>query len=286
MSSWDRLFESWAGFRPDNDLYAQKKIKKRKKKGKNLMSNNNDPLISINWSKIKRYLGALLKTGVGLVRGVVEGIAKGILKILTLFVRGLFEIYKGFSKFAKSKQKGVWILLLIFFLFFLAFRVYAQGSEKQDLQKKLEIRNEEFQNSLDKYDELIDTIGDLDDKIQVYNTQKQKLAKAQAQLAYSIPEPELKAKITKYAIANNVNIPMSECVVMRESGGRPNAVGDNGKAVGLAQYWLATWQRHRRQMGRSTEDLRRDPDEALDTMTWAISQGMGREWTAYRKFCT
>ena len=72
------------------------------------------------------------------------------------------------------------------------------------------------------------------------------------------------------------------CVIDHESDYREQAVGDSGKAVGVAQFWIGTWQDFRKKMGKSTEDERDNPKEAIDTLAWAISNGLGSHWTAIK----
>ena len=72
------------------------------------------------------------------------------------------------------------------------------------------------------------------------------------------------------------------CIVMRESGWDPAAVGDDGAAVGLWQWHLRSWRHVRRAMGRSIEDRRADPLESTVTALWWIGQGYGDWWTADR----
>jgi len=118
------------------------------------MSNLEDPLIQINWSKLKRYF----VRGLRLVRKLGEEVLKIILKILILLVRLLIKIYLSLSKFAKSKQRGIWMLLLIFLLIFtLSFfkRNLKEGKEDyRELKQKHEKQLEEYQDLMEQKHEL------------------------------------------------------------------------------------------------------------------------------------
>ena len=110
------------------------------------MSNIEDPLIKINWLKLRNYLKVVL----GLVKGIVVGILKIVLKLLTALLIALRKGYLGLRKFVKNKHRGIWILLLVLFflgiLFFLLH--YTRGIKKdyQELQQKHEKQLEEYQD--------------------------------------------------------------------------------------------------------------------------------------------
>lgn len=58
--------------------------------------------------------------------------------------------------------------------------------------------------------------------------------------------------------------------------------GDNGKAGGILQYWAGTWTGMRKIMlekGLITEiGSRYNPEEAIETTVWALSDGRERNW--------
>lgn len=95
----------------------------------------------------------------------------------------------------------------------------------------------------------------------------------------------IRNKISKYSLAYGVDEKLLDCVVFRESSYNFEAIGDNGKAHGLGQFHLQTWQWFREMMGKPTTDTRFNPDDALDTMAWAFSEGYQNHWTCY-KLCT
>jgi soluble lytic murein transglycosylase-like protein len=89
--------------------------------------------------------------------------------------------------------------------------------------------------------------------------------------------------INEYSEKYQVRADLVRCIIFNESGFRATAVGDSGKAVGLAQFHLGTWQSFRKQMGESQEDLRKDPEESIKTLVWALSQGYNNHWTPCKK---
>lgn len=80
------------------------------------------------------------------------------------------------------------------------------------------------------------------------------------------------------------NVPkyLLHCILYRESNYRAEAVGDNGKAVGMAQFWPATWSGFRKLMGEDLSE-RTNPREAIRTLAWALADGRGNNWTPYLK---
>jgi len=78
----------------------------------------------------------------------------------------------------------------------------------------------------------------------------------------------------KYGVKRHV----LHCVLDKESSYNPNAVGDNGKAQGPAQFWPATWKGFRKLMGLPISE-RTNFREAVNTLAWAIADGRGNNWT-------
>ena len=79
----------------------------------------------------------------------------------------------------------------------------------------------------------------------------------------------------KYAVSEQ----LVSCVIEKESSFDPLAIGDNGKAVGLGQFHLATWRTFRAKMGLDGKDERTDKAEAIKTLVWGLSQGLGSHWS-------
>jgi len=75
---------------------------------------------------------------------------------------------------------------------------------------------------------------------------------------------------------------ISARVVGLESDWDPQAIGDDGRAVGLWQWHLGSWEFVREHMGEPTTDLRSDPVESTITAMYAWDMGLARWWTGYR----
>lgn len=95
------------------------------------------------------------------------------------------------------------------------------------------------------------------------------------------PEPKTTEEelVYFYSEKYGVNPQLVFCVIEKESSWNTFAVGDSGKAKGLAQFWLNTYQWFRRAMGLSQKDERTDKAEAIKTLCYALSIGRGNEWT-------
>jgi len=101
----------------------------------------------------------------------------------------------------------------------------------------------------------------------------------------SIPEA---VKNYASAVINTyqLNPEMYHFVVSGESGYNPNAVGDNGKARNVMQYWEKTFLRHRERAGM-LEAKYNDWRSQLNVSAWIFKNGTEqerREWTCYRRF--
>lgn len=92
-------------------------------------------------------------------------------------------------------------------------------------------------------------------------------------------EKTIPEMIVEYSDKYQVNPMLIECILFNESGFNPEAVGDSGKAVGISQFHYPTWKSFRQKMGESTQDLRKSPEEAIKTLSWAISQGLKYHWS-------
>ncbi|NLE75393.1 MAG: transglycosylase SLT domain-containing protein, partial [Chloroflexi bacterium] len=80
-----------------------------------------------------------------------------------------------------------------------------------------------------------------------------------------------------------VDIGFALCVAHHESRFSSGAVGDDGAAVGLYQFWLPTWRMFRRQMGLPTEDWRTSQEESIKTALWAFAHGYRLHWAVVKK---
>lgn len=232
------------------------------------------PLIqfSINGRKLKHYLGI----GLGKIRKLGEFGAKTIIKALTILVLVFLKTYKKVSSFAKSKQRGVWILLLILLFSLILFLFWRQnqikGKDYQELKYKHEQQLEEYQDLMEQKYELEKKLEELENKppAVIYRYKSQGLS------------PEIKAIVAKYASVYEVDQSLMECMVNWESGGNSNAISPSGEYVGVAQYCLSTFLAHRRYLGLSEEDLRTNPDASIQLLAAALARGEGGHWpTAY-----
>ena len=72
-------------------------------------------------------------------------------------------------------------------------------------------------------------------------------------------------------------------IVMCESGGRPDAVGDNGKAYGLTQYHSQTFYLHAKRAGLANANWKNNQHQ-LTLLRWCLTEGnCGKEWTCWRR---
>jgi len=86
--------------------------------------------------------------------------------------------------------------------------------------------------------------------------------------------------VRQMALAFGVEPERAACIVRLESQWDPMAIGDDGAAVGLWQWHLASWRHVRARMGLSLEDRRHDPVASTSVALWWIRQGYGHWWSA------
>ena len=275
---------------------------------KKLNFEEDEPLIRINWRRIWKLLKKLVGGIIWIIKKIVETIAKIILQILILIMRGFLWTYKklkqlikaifnALRKFSKRNIKGIWLLLTItIFLIISLFGLYKGYVYAQRLinnQKETEnILQKQQRNTLDLFKEnekLKEEIKVKDAKLQSKAEEQAKFARQQwilnnRNLAEKKLPVEVKDLIVKYASAYGVkDLRLMDCIVYYESSGRDEAVGDNGDAIGVAQYHLATFLGHRRQMGLSQVDLRKDTNASLQAMMFSVSRGGIGNWSARTK---
>lgn len=70
-------------------------------------------------------------------------------------------------------------------------------------------------------------------------------------------------------------------VIDGESGWNPNAVGDSGKAKGVAQFHKPTFDDFSRLSG--IEGSYEDPYDQIKLMIWAFNNNLESHWTVWRK---
>jgi len=246
---------------------------------------NESPLIrfSINWARWKRLLiaGVIAMAVTG--RKLGEFILKTILRIGILIMRTTLAMYKKLKGFAKSNQKGIWILFLIFVIFWLVYmggRVFAQKQrEYQELQFFHQQQLEETGRLIEEKQEMEKELEETREKLEAKLNTPITVASARVTQVGPLSE-EMKQIIAKHADAYSVNRKYCECIISLESGGRSEATGDNGRAHGVAQYHLDTYLSDAEKVGLPVQDDRRDPDRAILAMAGALSRGEDSKWTA------
>lgn len=245
------------------------------------MKNTDDPLVQIiiNWSKIKRHIVSAIVLGIELGKRFVVFSLKTILKLLTLLVKAITNIYLAVSKFAKSKQRGVWIVVLIILLLIVSLIAYKRIKANQiELQRLEEYNQQILKEKEGKEKELKETKEKLETKL------NRPLSIGAARITQARPlNNEIKAMVAKHADAYGVNRAYCECIVTIESGGNSEAVGDRGAAIGVAQYHLKTYLADAQRVGLPVQDDRKDADKSILAMSAALSRGEDSKWTDYWK---
>jgi hypothetical protein len=275
---------------------------------KKLNFEDDEPLIRINWRRIWKLLKKLVGGIIWIIRKIIETIAKIILQILILIMRGFLWTYKklkqlikaifnALRKFSKKNIKGIWLLLTIFIFLIISLfglykgYVYAQGliNNQKETDTLLQKQQENNLNLFKENENLKEEIKIKDAKLQSKAEEQAKFARQQwilnnRNLAEKKLPEEVKGLIVKHASAYGVkDVRLMQCIVFNESGGRDEAVGDSGKAIGVAQYHLATFLGHRRQMGLPQVDLRKNTNASIEAMMFSISRGGIGNWSARTK---
>jgi len=239
-----------------------------------------DPLIrvSINWRKIKGYIVAVLLA----LKGLGEWILKTILRILTLLIRGLLATYKGLKRFAKSNQKGAWILFLLLTILFLLISSRKTSVQKQQDYQELQFLHqqqlEETERLIEEKKEVQEELEETKEKLEAKLNTPTAWASASVTKAKPLPE-DIKLLVAKHADTYGVSRKYCECIITLESGGCSEATGDNGRAHGVAQYHLGTYLSDAKKVGLPVQDDRRNPDRAILAMVAALSRGEDSKWT-------
>jgi len=207
------------------------------------MNTPEDPLIhfSINRIRLKSYLGIGLKK----VRKLGEEILKTILKILTLILRGFLFGYKKLSGFARSNQKGIWILILLSLLLVATILVKRLDTKQEKYyleirwlyEKQVEEDEKQQTEWEEKEKEFEERLKELDEKVTSYNSEKnQSLAMTQPETGVANVE-QWRDLVTKYFPEKEVNFALAimEC----ESGGDPTKMNwEDAKITGYPSCGL------------------------------------------------
>lgn len=90
------------------------------------------------------------------------------------------------------------------------------------------------------------------------------------------------AVIRSLAQLYGVDPALALCICRSESSFNPRAVGDEGRAVGLWQWHLPSWEHVRRSMDLPATDLRADVVESTEAAMYAMSVlGLYHWWSTY-----
>jgi hypothetical protein len=105
-----------------------------------------------------------------------------------------------------------------------------------------------------------------------------------ALLLSPVQPPEQQAVVTTYVMAERAGVSpsMAVCILLRESGGHTWAVGDGGKAVGLWQWHLASWEHVQRARGEPLDDRRAELQASTEAAVWALGHGYKHWWSTLR----
>lgn len=95
-----------------------------------------------------------------------------------------------------------------------------------------------------------------------------------------ISELSINEQINHYATLNGIEGSLIKKIVKCESEFKTTALGDGGRAYGLMQYHKASFERHAKLFGEELDYY--SSHDQIKLGTFAISKGMGREWTSYR----
>lgn len=90
----------------------------------------------------------------------------------------------------------------------------------------------------------------------------------------------IQGQIDYYSLMYGVDKNLSSKVIQCESHYNINAVGDEGRSRGIAQFQEPSFNRLSRLMGEEL-DYNSSHDQ-IKLMVWSIANGHGMEWTAYR----
>jgi hypothetical protein len=203
-----------------------------------------------------------------------------------VFRKAVKWIFDGLLKILGSRIRAFWILILLFiFLLVGMLYLYKWTAFAMTNDKNLNYMKMIIQNQSKDIEQLKQDIQKKDAELQAKAEEKARFARQQWIIANRNEaevrlSDEVKGLVAKYADAYGIKDKrMVECIILHESGGRDEAVGDSGNAKGVAQYHLATFMGHRRQMGLSQDDLRTDTEASIQAMAFSISHGGIGNWT-------
>ena len=90
----------------------------------------------------------------------------------------------------------------------------------------------------------------------------------------------IKDLIKYYSALYAVSYEEMSRVMACESSGKIDAVGDNGRAYGLFQFWENTFKLFAKDMGEKLEW--KNPEHQIKLASWAFSKGKQTHWTCWK----
>src|SRR3990167_512271 len=96
----------------------------------------------------------------------------------------------------------------------------------------------------------------------------------------TIQEQSTQNQVEFFSQLNGVDPKLISKVIECESQWKENAVGDGNRAYGLFQYHKASFKNHAKLYGEELDYY--SSFDQIKLGTWAIANGMGREWTSFR----
>jgi len=93
-------------------------------------------------------------------------------------------------------------------------------------------------------------------------------------------ELPLEKQVELFTLVYGGDAEINKKVIQCESNGKQTAVGDSGLSRGIAQFQKPTFDMLSKKMGEEL-DYNSSYDQ-IKLMVWSISNGYGRNWTAWR----
>lgn len=94
------------------------------------------------------------------------------------------------------------------------------------------------------------------------------------------PNLTIEQQITYFSELYGADTDIVEKVIQCESRGKVDAVGDNGRSIGIAQFQKPTFKMLSDKLGEEL-DFNSSHDQ-IKLLSWSIANGYGKNWTAYR----
>lgn len=95
-----------------------------------------------------------------------------------------------------------------------------------------------------------------------------------------IREQSIQQQVEYFSELNDIDPKLISKIIQCESQGKENALGDGGRAFGIMQYHKASFINHSEIYGEELDYY--STYDQIKLGTWAIANGRGNEWTAFR----